>query len=51
MDDPRNSLFMHYKSLLNEIKPNGFIFENVAGLLNMEKVRSLKESKKNSHQP
>ncbi|WP_252387055.1 DNA cytosine methyltransferase, partial [Escherichia coli] len=33
MDDPRNSLFMHYKSLLNEIKPNGFIFENVAGLL------------------
>ncbi|MCF1238560.1 DNA (cytosine-5-)-methyltransferase [Escherichia coli] len=37
MDDPRNSLFMHYKSLLNEIKPNGFIFENVAGLLNMEK--------------
>ncbi|MGL5900890.1 MAG: DNA (cytosine-5-)-methyltransferase [Lactobacillaceae bacterium] len=37
MDDPRNSLFMHYKSLLDKIKPNGFIFENVAGLLNMEK--------------
>ncbi|MDU1059507.1 MAG: DNA (cytosine-5-)-methyltransferase [Leclercia adecarboxylata] len=37
MDDPRNSLFMHYKSLLEEIKPNGFIFENVAGLLSMDK--------------
>ncbi|MGK3717400.1 hypothetical protein [Escherichia coli] len=27
---------MHYKSLLNEIKPNGFIFENVAGLTSEE---------------
>ncbi|WP_250908541.1 DNA cytosine methyltransferase [Escherichia coli] len=29
--------FLCIINLLNEIKPNGFIFENVAGLLNMEK--------------
>lgn len=37
MDDPRNSLFMHYKAILEKIKPNGFIFENVAGLMSMNK--------------
>lgn len=34
--DERNWLFQQYKSLIDEIKPDGFIFENVTGLLNME---------------
>ncbi|MGB1158809.1 MAG: Alw26I/Eco31I/Esp3I family type II restriction adenine-specific DNA-methyltransferase [Porticoccaceae bacterium] len=37
MDDQRNSLFVHYKKLLEEVSPDGFVFENVAGLLSMEK--------------
>ena len=37
MDDERNSLFVHYKELLEEVAPDGFVFENVAGLLSMEK--------------
>lgn len=45
MDDPRNSLFMHYKLLLEKLRPNGFIFENVAGLMNMEKGKVFKRVK------
>jgi DNA (cytosine-5)-methyltransferase 1 len=37
MDDERNKLFMYYKKLIEEVSPDGFIFENVSGLLNMEK--------------
>lgn len=37
MEDQRNSLFIHYKKFLEEVKPDGFVFENVAGLLNMDK--------------
>lgn len=37
MDDERNSLFIHYKKFLEEVSPDGFVFENVAGLLNMDK--------------
>lgn len=37
MEDQRNLLFLYYKQFLSEVKPDGFIFENVAGLLNMEK--------------
>lgn len=36
MDDERNWLFHRYKALLEILKPAGFIFENVPGLLNME---------------
>jgi DNA (cytosine-5)-methyltransferase 1 len=36
MDDDRNNLFIPYAALLTELKPDGFIFENVPGLLNME---------------
>jgi DNA-cytosine methyltransferase len=36
MDDERNWLFRQYKAILEAIKPTGFIFENVSGLLNME---------------
>lgn len=37
MEDQRNLLFLYYKQFLSEVKPDGFIFENVAGLLNMDK--------------
>lgn len=36
MEDERNTLFLHYTAFLEEIKPDGFLFENVAGLLNIE---------------
>lgn len=37
MDDERNTLFLNYKEFLEEIVPDGFVFENVSGLLSMEK--------------
>ncbi|MEA5461679.1 DNA (cytosine-5-)-methyltransferase [Arcicella sp. LKC2W] len=37
MDDERNSLFLNYTEFLKIVKPDGFVFENVAGLLSMEK--------------
>ena len=36
MDDERNWLFRQYKNVLQEIRPSGFVFENVTGLLNMQ---------------
>lgn len=36
MDDPRNHLAWDYVRFLEKIQPDGFIFENVMGLLNME---------------
>lgn len=36
MDDQRNHLFYHYVRFLREIQPDGFVFENVSGLLNMD---------------
>jgi len=36
MDDPRNHLFLDYVNFLKKIKPDGFVFENVTGLLNMQ---------------
>lgn len=36
MDDERNWLFTGYKAILEAVKPTGFVFENVPGLLNME---------------
>jgi DNA (cytosine-5)-methyltransferase 1 len=36
MDDERNHLFRDYADLVRSLRPNGFIFENVMGLLNME---------------
>lgn len=36
MDD-RANLFMQYKRVLNILKPRAFIFENVTGILSMEK--------------
>ncbi|MFO9077169.1 DNA (cytosine-5-)-methyltransferase [Legionella pneumophila serogroup 1] len=37
MDDQRNLLFINYRDFIEEVKPDGFVFENVSGLLNMEK--------------
>lgn len=36
MEDERNHLFWDYKKLLDELKPDGFVFENVTGLMNMQ---------------
>ncbi|OCH64275.1 MULTISPECIES: DNA (cytosine-5-)-methyltransferase [Vibrio] len=36
MDDDRNKLFYDYKKVVDLLKPDGFVFENVAGLLNIE---------------
>lgn len=36
LSDDRNHLFRSYIHVLDELKPDGFVFENVTGLLNME---------------
>lgn len=36
-DDPRGQLFQEYYRVLKEISPKAFIFENVKGLLSMQK--------------
>lgn len=43
MDDPRNRLFMDYVRFLQEVQPEGFVFENVTGLLNMHGGRVFEE--------
>ncbi|MBV6404324.1 MAG: hypothetical protein GFGODING_01074 [Flavobacteriales bacterium] len=35
-DDERNHLFNEYRAFVSAVKPDGFVFENVPGLLNME---------------
>jgi Alw26I/Eco31I/Esp3I family type II restriction m6 adenine DNA methyltransferase len=37
MEDERNHLFADYCKVLTELQPDGFVFENVTGLLNMQK--------------
>jgi Alw26I/Eco31I/Esp3I family type II restriction m6 adenine DNA methyltransferase len=37
MKDERNSLFQNYRQIVEAIQPDGFVFENVMGLLNMDK--------------
>ncbi len=36
LGDERNHLFKEFKALVETIRPDGFVFENVTGLLNME---------------
>ncbi len=36
LDDERNWLFRQYKAVIESVKPHGFVFENVTGVLNME---------------
>jgi len=45
MQDERNSLFRNYTQIITEINPDGFVFENVMGLLNMEKGRIFEQIK------
>ena len=37
IDDPRGKLFQEYYRILKEVKPRIFVFENVKGLLSMQK--------------
>lgn len=46
MDDERNHLFKDYTQFLKKVNPEGFVFENVAGLLNMEKGSIFENVKK-----
>ena len=39
MKDERNHLFWDYCKILEELRPDGFVFENVTGLLNIQKGR------------
>ncbi|MBL8378449.1 MAG: DNA cytosine methyltransferase [Burkholderiales bacterium] len=39
MEDPRNHLAWDYVRFLENARPDGFVFENVTGLLNMESGR------------
>jgi DNA (cytosine-5)-methyltransferase 1 len=45
MKDERNQLFYNYVEFLEKVKPDGFVFENVAGLLSMEKGEVFKKVK------
>ncbi|UXM84573.1 DNA cytosine methyltransferase [Methanococcus aeolicus] len=42
IDDPRGKLFQEYYRVLKEIEPKVFLFENVKGLLSMQKGELLK---------
>lgn len=42
MDD-RANLFLQYKRVLNILKPKAFIFENVVGILSMDKCKLFKQ--------
>ena len=39
MDDPRGNLALHYLRIIDEVKPQWFIFENVPGLLSSDNGR------------
>jgi len=42
MCDDRNWLFSQYKAMIEELMPDGFVFENVPGLMNMDGGRVFK---------
>jgi len=46
MEDDRNNLFRSYKTMVEKLQPRGFLFENVTGLLSLEKGEVLKMIKK-----
>ncbi|OAO31465.1 hypothetical protein AXY37_06190 [Mammaliicoccus lentus] len=43
IEDPRNYLFKYYFRILQKFEPEYFVFENVQGLMNMNKGRILEE--------
>jgi len=45
MQDERNSLFRNYMQIITSINPDGFVFENVMGLLNIEQGRVFEQIK------
>lgn len=45
MEDERNHLFINYTQFLKAVQPEGFVFENVAGLLSMENGEVFKKVK------
>lgn len=50
-EDARNHLFLNYKALVDSLRPNGFVFENVTGLLNMEKGAAFARVKNELQRP
>lgn len=44
--DERANLFMQYKRILQILKPRAFVFENVVGILSMDKGRLFQQIKK-----
>jgi DNA (cytosine-5)-methyltransferase 1 len=50
-NDPRGQLVFHYLRLLREVQPKAFVFENVAGLLTVEKGGVFKELVKKLSKP
>lgn len=49
--DPRGQLVYHYLRLISEVQPKAFVFENVAGLLTVEKGEVFKELVKKLSEP
>lgn len=43
IDDPRNYLFKHYVNIVRIVRPKIFIFENVKGILTMQKGKIFEE--------
>lgn len=39
LEDSRNTLFKEYRKVLSVLQPDGFVFENVPGIVNMAKGR------------
>lgn len=43
MDNPKNMLFKQFVRFVDELKPDWFLFENVAGIINMENGETIKQ--------
>ncbi len=43
MADERNHLFQDYRDVVDALRPDGFVFENVTGLLNMQNGRVFRD--------
>ncbi len=43
LDDPRNHLFRHYLKFVDEFAPKTLVFENVTGMLSLEKGKVFRE--------
>jgi DNA (cytosine-5)-methyltransferase 1 len=43
MDDERNHLFRDYRDVVEALQPDGFVFENVTGLLNMQRGKVFRD--------